>query len=325
MERLFGTHNYRIYRFSLSEETNLVIDVLSQHRRLTDTINIIAIITEIVTNWKEVDIEKVIIEVEKLGFEKHSGNILPSYAFLTSKYEFMKKHFIRKLAEKATSVDDLYDVESYDTYLGSEWGVPVHLGLLAAFDESESPGKYFEDLKYWQEQSSYIKMIGPRFQLARDYDLFILGMAGSVLGLISVLFYKVADSREYISKELYDILVGAEGFGWDINLFNALWLLHIAPNTESGKIYYEYARNVINNNEGIPKAIYDLPLTEYIGFIEGDLSLDEYDDYIKIPDWHEFQTKKNAVELNPKVIFQIGINYLISNDDDWNPILAKQL
>jgi hypothetical protein len=50
LERTYGTYNYRIYRFSLEEELNLIKDILSQHRRLTNRLKIAEFITELITS-----------------------------------------------------------------------------------------------------------------------------------------------------------------------------------------------------------------------------------------------------------------------------------
>lgn len=325
LENLFGTHNYRIYRFSLEEKNNLIIDILSQHRRLTNSLNIVGVISELIDNWQGLDIDSVIQHIENLEFEISTGKILPSYACLTQKYSLIKPHFLRKLKQKVEKPKGLFEIEEYNTYLGNEWPIPVYLGLLSAFDENGQEKIYFNHFVNWQEKSSYLKQIGPSFGLSRDYDLFILGMSGAIFGLTASLFYKVDSAKEYLANELYEILIKSERYGYEANIFNALWLLHISPNTEKGKEFFNYSKSFINDNGGIPETIFNSPLTNYINFLEGDESLEEYGEKINIPDFTEFQAIKGERTIELNKLFEITINYLIDNEDKWNPITAGQL
>lgn len=326
LENLFGSHNYRIYRFSLDEELNLILDILTQHRRLTNSLNIIELIGELFDNWTQLDIDKILLHIEFLEFEKDKGTILPSYALLTKKYSVIKPHFIRLLKLKITKPKGLFEPEAYETYLGNEWGIPIHLGMLSAFADDKLEGKYFDDFKNWQEKSYYLKQIGASYGLSRDYDLFILGMAGAVLGLSAILFYKVDKAREYITDELYDIIKKSNKFDPNVNIFNALWLLHIAPDSDKGKEYFEYAKEYINSNGGIPENIYNTPQTNYISFLEGDDNLEDHGNRINVVDWTDFrQSKASSLKFNPDILFDLAINYLTNNDDEWNPITNGQL
>jgi hypothetical protein len=325
LERTYGTYNYRIYRFSLDDETVLIMDILSQHRRLSNHLQIIAFLTDIIENWRGINIDAIVEHIEFLEFELYSGLILPSYAHLSKKYPVFKKHYVRRLQEKVQIPNGLFEPESYDTYLGTEYSTPIHLGILSSFNENNLEYKYFEDFKNWQEKSYYLKQIGPSFGLSRDYDLFILGMAGSVLGLTAALFYKVSGAREYIAKELLEIIKNSDRFEPTASLFNALWLLHISPDTDKGKEYFEFARSFINENGGIPELIYNDPKINYIDFFEGDENLDDYGNKINIPSWADFQKNNPLNQCEPDKIFECAINYLTENDDEWNPISKGQL
>lgn len=326
LERTYGTYNYRIYRFSLDEETNLIKDILSQHRRLTNSINVVDFLIEIINNWNDIDLNTIIQHIEQLGFEKNSGQLLPSYAILSKNHPELKQHFIRKLKQKAEMPKGLFEAESYESYFGTEWSIPIHLGLLSAFANDNLETKYFDDFKNWQEKSYYLKQIGPSFGLSRDYDMFVLGMAGSVLGLTATLFYKVPEAREYIAGELLDILEKAQGFGTKANLFNALWLLHISPDTKKGRDSYKYAKKILTKFGGIPESLLKFPPTNFIGFIEGDETIEEYGEKVAIPIWEDFrEIKISSVEINQDIIFDLAINYLTDDEEKWNPIKARQI
>jgi hypothetical protein len=325
LERTYGTYNYRIYRFSLEEEINLIKDILSQHRRLTNQLKIKDLIIEILESWKEIDINAIILHIEELGFERNTGTILPSYAVLSRTFPIIKPHFIRRLKENTENANGLFGFEAYGTYCGRQWSIPIHLGLLAAFANDGQEEKYFTDFKYWQEKSSYLKQIGASYGLSRDYDLFILGISGAVLCLTAILFYKVSGAKEYVIGELMDIIKKSGRYNLSANLNNCIWLLHLTSNSDTGKEQFEFTRNIINKNGGVPEMLYLTPRVNFIGFLEGDETLESFGNNVLVPSWEKFKLSKQQLQLNPDVLFELAINYLIDTDQDWNPIIARQM
>jgi len=325
LERTYGTYNYRIYRFSLEEEINLIKDILSQHRRLTNKLAISKFIIEIFKNWKEVDINSVILHMEGLEFEKDSGMTLPAYAFLFRKIPVLKDHFLRRLKQKAETPDCLVEVESYGTWLGTQWATPIHLGLLSAFANDGQEEKYFSKFKHWQKRTPRTKQIEARYGLSRDYDLFILGMCGAVLSLTAILFYKVQAAKEYFINELLEIVKKSERLDMDANIYNCIWLLHLSAGLKTGKKYFEYARRLINKNGGIPDLFFLAPPINFIRVLEGDETLESFGNRILIPAWEEFRLVKQQRKPKPEILFELAINYLTDNEDNWNPIIAGQM
>src|SRR5207248_1643101 len=70
----------------------------------------------------------------------------------------------------------------YDTWLGLQWAVPLHLGLLF-LNNPPDRGALVEHMRWWQDKSSYSSQIGPHFGLSRDYDIFVLGASGAYWAL----------------------------------------------------------------------------------------------------------------------------------------------
>lgn len=325
LERTYGTYNYRIYRFSLEEEIKLIKDILSQHRRLTNRVKIVELIEEIIASWKEIDISLIILHIEELEYEKNTGTTLPAYAVLSKTIPLMRNHFIRKLKQKAETPNGLFSFESYDSYLGTEWSIPIHLGMLSAFAEDAMKEKYFLDFTNWQEKSYYLKQIGPSYGLSRDYDIFILGMSGAVLSLTAILFYKVAGAREYVSNELLDIIKKSDRFDFGASIYNCIWLLHLCPDSENGRQYFEFVRNLVNENGGVPEILYLNPPIDFMGILEGDETIESFGNLIPIPSWEEFKLTKQKLTVSPEILFELGINYLTENENGWNPIIAEQI
>ncbi|MGN6264194.1 MAG: hypothetical protein ACTHM5_00905 [Ginsengibacter sp.] len=177
----------------------------------------------------------------------------------------------------------------------------------------------------WGSLHYYLKQIGASYGLSRDYDVFILGMSGAVLSLTGILFYKVIGARDYISNELLDIIKRSDRFDFGVSLYNCMWLLHLCTNSEKGKEYFEFVRQLVNDNGGVPEMLYTNPPIDFMGILEGDETLESYGNFIKIPNWKEFSLLKQNVIVNPEILFDLGINYLTENEDGWNPIIAGQM
>lgn len=326
LQQVFGSHNYRVYRFKLDEDLQLLKDVLSQHRRLSNSLDIVSFLKEILTSWKRTDVSDLTRHIEDLGFQKARCGILPAYAELYKSYPSFKEEFLSFLKKEGSDLGRLLNAAEYDSYLGQEWATPIHLGLLSAFFDSPTDSNFFEKFKEWQESSSYLKMIGPFFGLSRDYDFFLLGMSGAVFGLLSALFYKPSEARLYFANELFQIIKEAEvRFPAEFSLINALWLLHICPISNDGDLLYAYGQKFINENGGIPTLIFENPLVEYYGFIEEDDFFEDYGDLVQIPCREEFLARKGVVKPDNDRLFNLSISYLTDPNGNWSPISAEQL
>ena len=129
------------------------------------------------------------------------------------------------------------------------WGVPVQIGILInSFPLERS--SLFQRLKEWQDNNSYLTMIGPHFGLSRDYDEFIICMAPPFLGLLAALVREHTESAIYIGEQCVAILKGLSHFSPKISFFPAIWLLHISASANSLN-QFELARNFINENGGV--------------------------------------------------------------------------
>ena len=245
LRRLFGSHNYRTYRLDQDESTRLVSDVLSQHRRIErqiDLLRLIPVLTQDV--WSGVDLDRVIERIEELQFQ---GNYLARYAALAVEYPGLLKHFLRVTTSDVVSRSN---VRSWDhgTYIGNIWGEPIHIGLLALHQvDGLDP---LAALRWWQEESTYMTMIGPHLGRSRDYDDFILGLAPPLLGLVAALMYKIQGAGSYILEQFRHILERLENASVSVSFYNAIWMTHVAAAIGDSSAY-EWCRNFINDRGGV--------------------------------------------------------------------------
>lgn len=230
----FGNYNYRIYRTSESEEKKLILNILDQHRRLTQELDIINIANYLIdAEWIEIDIEQVANHIVSLEFEKNSGDLLSSFVVLSTMNKAFASLTLNLLEDIHIDFFSNLSRINYKTYLGNSWCFPIHLGMIySSIDDLYKREKIVNQLKYWQEKNSYMTMIGPHFGLSRDYDEFLIWGAGGLFGLLSFLFYDNDEIRIYFAKELFKII---DKLKEEYKIINLLWVLHIIPVSEKGE------------------------------------------------------------------------------------------
>lgn len=295
LKRQYGTHNYRLYSLGDNETQNLLIDILSQHRRIQKEIDLINFLHVINEMWQEeINIDEIIIEIEKLGFDV---KYLRSYAELSIEEPSYQKHFIRFLKTYDHNAD-IRKYPEYDTYMGDWYSDVLHWSLLINNDSTKR-SEYLENLKYWQEESSYMKQLGHFFGLSRDYDIFILGFSPQLIVLAGCLCKEYVDAMNYLitmQKEIFDKVKKA--FSYQISLFHALWLLHMA-NVVNNSVLYEELKSFINENGGIPKKFITIPHNNIA------LNNDEETEWAKDLN-HDTEFVPDQIELTKLVKNRIG-------------------
>lgn len=244
LKNQFGNYNYRIYRTSEFEEKKLILDVLEQHRRLTQELDIITLANYLVdSNWIDIDIKQVSNHIILLDFERSSGFLLSSFVALSSTNKIFIPLTVCLLENIHVDFFTNLNRINYQTYLGSSWCFPIHLGIIYSFtDDLYKKEKIISQLKYWQEKNSYLTMIGPHFGLSHDYDEFLVWCSGGLFGLLSFLFHDNYEIRIYFAKELFKII---DKSSEEYKIANLLWVLHIIPISEHGEKLFKKVKNEI--------------------------------------------------------------------------------
>ena len=243
--RLFGTHNYRVYRLDREGPPPLLRDVLAHHRRLSRSLRLPELIAELDRcPWNGTSPAPVLRLAESLSFD---APFLAAYARRAVSDTRYRTEHLRLLVQ----ADSLYGPEGqvahYGTFLGSQWSAPVHLGLLSVADPHLHR---LEELREWQERSGYMSRIGPHLGLSRDYDEFVLGLAPVLWALTAALMYKVPGAATYILSQLATVLDRLGRAHIEVSFFSALWMLHIAGAVADGA-HYEQARAFLNARGGV--------------------------------------------------------------------------
>jgi hypothetical protein len=242
----YGENNYRLYRLDHDETNSLVKDILSQHRRLNRTIDLMKL-RELLANeaWLKVNVNSIFEHVERLQYQ---ADYLGSYALLTRRDELFKKRFFNRLLAQEESLPRNEDA-GYKTFIGQSWARPVHLALLARKFGDEK-NRFLDNLRHWQERSANYSMIGPHFGLSQDYDEFVLGISPALFALIAAVWGGSSRARDYIADQVGIILKAILEAPNRVSFFTSIWLLHIAAGASNDHAY-EFTRSFINQHGGV--------------------------------------------------------------------------
>ena len=180
LERLFGTQNYRVYRLGADQATLLVEDILAQHRRVSRTLDLVALVDALAHDaLANVDLDHVLMSVEDLDF---AACFVPAYPRLALGDVRLLPHLARQIA-----AEELYpnsdDVCWYSSYLGQVAATPLHLGILARLAYQDDA---LDRLCSWQ--GSAPARLGAAFRLSQEHDDFILAWAPPLWTLTAALF-----------------------------------------------------------------------------------------------------------------------------------------
>ena len=254
LRKQYGTSNYRVYRLDTKEATNLIQDIISQHRRLSLHLDVVLICCLLRDGWEGLDLGAILDHAESLHFDT---TFLAEYARLSVIDGWFLNRFVGRLSK-------LEDAEllrclsvKYETFLGVSWHAPIHLAMLARA-KNESADLFLKRLRDWQEKSYPCTMIGPHFGMSRDYDQFILCISSGLWSSIAAIFGN-ADARRYIAEQMHVICEQLRGAQDRFALYAGVWLLHVSASVgDTGR--FEYARSLVNDRGGIsPRCVSDPP------------------------------------------------------------------
>jgi hypothetical protein len=281
LKGLFGSHNYRTYQLDRGMGTTLVKDILSQHRRIKNTVDIHSLLSVLMTSSElAADSEAILQHAATIGLR---GAYLADTANLAGQHPEARALFLnhlrdRLVARKWSNIDT-----GYRSWLGHDWSRPIHLGLLSSTRPCDR-AQILEQLRSWQEHSSFMpSAIGPHFGLSMDYDHFIFGAAAGLWALVASLMLEQPEALKYISEQLNALVRGLEHarpFVWP---YSVTWGLHVTAST-GNPVEFDAMRSFANERGGIPSRIlYAPPAFLYI------------DDH----SWHETVTQ--SPELVPRL------------------------
>jgi hypothetical protein len=243
----FGSHNYKVYRLdALNVLTELLIDILSQHRRVRGDIDVRRVLTSL-SRFADMQLDRIAV-IEKAIDLGLRGAYLHTFARSALEGSDNRDLFAELLVRLQTSVVDT----GYETYIGQSWHVPIELAILVACGRL-APQEGLDRLRTWQDNGAGLTQIGPHFGLSYEYDEFIFCMAASVWTRVAAIAGTSQAIVRYVADQLVDLLDGMSRAKPGLSFYTAAWTLHVAA-TGGATEAYEKARRFVNRRGGISEA-----------------------------------------------------------------------
>lgn len=311
LEKLFGSYNYRVYELNKDEaKSDLIIDILSQHRRIKNKYNLywlLHCIKDDIQFWGQISIDKTIEWVEKtIGIEEKKY-ILPHYMRFSEEYNYFKKHVYRILKNREELNILEIQKDEFNSHFADEWKIIIYYAILCFQEDDEERQIY-----YFNKVKSLIEDSGYRFYFtlgnSQDCNDFLLGFSGTVLALLFCLTRKTIGAEGYFCKKLELIIEECKKIvNYDLISFNCIWLLYLSSSSDEFEYIFDNTREYMNNNGGVYR---ELLLNTPSIFTEEDL---------------EFLQENSDKESIPKIDFFKGDNTKIKSKITIEQVVFKML
>lgn len=183
-QRLFGVFNYRVYMVAEPDAAGRALcDVLSQHRRVSDKLDIVALARSFESGiWRGLDLGAVWIHAEGIGFHAPWLRAYADLAAVDSKY---LGHLLRVLEGELNQPH--LNPAQYETYVGFHCGEAIHAGILGS-QRPELGDRCLAQLKTWQTGDGLMKMVAPYYGRNEEYDNFVFALMPAIWGLLAALW-----------------------------------------------------------------------------------------------------------------------------------------
>lgn len=248
----YGRMNYRTYTLSHDGPGALVCDILAQHRRLTDRLDVVAFVETLRGGCLGgVDCHSVLAHTESLGFNGGRGTTLPSYATLGATAPDFLEDFRRYLVARRTG-NAKREMDRYPSYFGENWATPLHLGILSSLQPDPSSPNYFDAFRRWHEEpGGPFLRVGPWFGLNMDFDDFLAYYSAPFFALLAALMADVTGAARYLAGQLGTVLGEVRADRVAVRSHIASWALHLYASDAHARCEFEALRERVNADGGL--------------------------------------------------------------------------
>ena len=211
-QRMWGQHNYRVYRFQdANERSALALDIVKQHRRISRYIDLIALAETLGDPlWGgRSTAQKVLNLVEKLKFDAPYLHAYANLALRDSSYFILFISRLRHLEELAMlGTEDFSHLsrEGYEGGLGDYMPGLMQIALRifsGEISDQDGPAKF----EQWARSDRvFPRMIHTFFGLSRDYDWYVIAVAPIQYSLAIRLLCSHPYSRDWVIQDFSGIL-----------------------------------------------------------------------------------------------------------------------
>lgn len=289
----YGRMNYRTYTISHGGPGPLVCDILAQHRRLTDRLDVVAFVGALRNgSLNGVDCHSALAHAESLGFNSGRGTTLPSYALLGAEDPAFLDDFQRHLVARRTGAAKR-EVDRYPSYFGEAWVTPLHLGILSSLQTEPSSPTYFDLFRRWHEEPvGPVLRVGPWFGLNMDFDDFLAYYSAPFFALIATLMADVVGAIRYFAGQISTVHGEVRADRVAVRGHIASWILHLYAADAHAECDYEALRERVNADGGLANRFLGQPYGG-VPFAHLDPETDAAfsTDRVTVPSFAEFRSR----------------------------------
>ncbi len=257
---LFGKHNYDIFRINNADTENLLIKIISQHRRIHTEIDLRYILI-LINNYEEIkseiEFERFLINVEKLIHENDYYRIGQVYADIASRDKTFQKHYLKFIHRFFTTKQQVY--LSYNDYSANIVSEFINLGLLYSKYGNEIYDLDFTSLLIEAQKTDIFSKIEYLTGLNNDYDVFIQDHVSFYIALTFFLFEGHISAQKYIVDIAIGIIRKLNVKDEFIYEHHSSWGLLMTASNHKFSNEYEELKNLTNNRNGILNTILFCP------------------------------------------------------------------
>lgn len=315
----YGRMNYRTYTLSTEGPGVLVCDILAQHRRLTDRLDVVAFVGALRESClNSVNCHSALAHAELLGFNSGNGTTLPSYASLAAEDPAFLEDFRRHLlARRAGTVKR--ETDRYPSYIGENWVTPMHLGILSSLQPEPSSPMYFDAFRRWHEEpGGPFLRVGPWFGLDMDFDHFLAYYSAPFFALLAALMADVAGAVRYLAGQLGSVLEEVRGDRVAVRSHIASWVLHLYAAEAHAGSEFEALRERVNADGGLASRFLWQPYGG-VPFAHLDPVTDAafLADRVAVPSFEEFRRRLHApvdAEMRRRTAGRLAVRLLCTDE-----------
>ena len=316
---LFGKYNYDIFRINNGETENLLIKIISQHRRIYNQVNIYQIIRLINDNDRvksEIKFERFLENAEKLIHENQSYRIGQVYADIASNDKSFIKQYFKFI--KRSFLDKSLPTLGYETYYSSICSEFINLGILYSKSGEELENVDFHSLLIEAQKTETFNKIEYLPGLNYDYDNFIHDYVPYYVALMFFLFEGNTIAQKYILNIAIGIIRKLHQTNNFIFEHHISWGLLMTASNQDYIEHYEELKNLINKKKGILNTILFCPtfINDHNELPDSKLiivpSRNEYIERFK----NEFSHSNNDKDINEIAVMSLSENW--KDELDYN-------
>lgn len=283
---LFGKHNYDIFRINNADIENLILKIISQHRRIHNYVDICYIIKLINDHYEiksEIEFERFLTKFEKLIHENQFYLIGQVYADIASCDKSFQEQYLKFIYRLFIDKQSLYlSYESYSVSIVSEF---INLGLLYSKYGHEISDLDFTSLLIEAQRTETFSKIEYLPGLNYDYDIFIHDHVPFYIALAFFLFEGNLSAQKYIVDIAIRIIRKLEVTEEFIFEHHLSWGLLMTASNHEFLENFEELKNLMNSRSGILNTILFCPvfINDHQEFTDSKLILvPNRNDYIEI-------------------------------------------